>query len=527
MSLLTCWTAVLACVVLSAAADPTCRFAPEFTTTSVFEDSAVRRSFLLRHASMERYFMKFIGLDNATQMTRDGHRLGIETGLPLGQPHMFSAPSKESVHVAVLCKVLEGSSEVANQTYSVDEALDVLEAKVTSYEKFGAEFPGFGGFFPWVAYDGNGSVAPTWDWQNRVPALDNGELFWAAFAVSDVLNRTEYRLAKPGLAERWERVWRQMVKNCVKVFYAGGGNFRTVTNIANQSWPVDNNTYSGSPGYLNDPYEGELFTVMAYLFSEDLNETEKEQLWINKRAMLQVSELPVRACDGPSNCSNTNITVQKGFWFSAHEQWKYLMLPYRLSETNRRVFMNGERARTWYAVQTVGSPGLWASVNGPISSDNESFPYYSDCGVGPIAFQPVTHDSVVTPYGMFPLFLASESHGAAWLHHMIMTKKGQNCYGTTEAFNITGTDISPLTTWDSKITTLAATTGGLAETNRRILRRMGKLETFVSIVESEWSRVFTLPLSGEELEFMLPAVAVPLLLDDFTSCTSLSPACVY
>ena len=36
---------------------------------------------------------------------------------------------------------------------------------------------------------------------------------------------------------------------------------------------------------------------------------------------------------------------------SSHEQWKYLELPYFDSDINRRVFFNGERARTWNSVQ--------------------------------------------------------------------------------------------------------------------------------------------------------------------------------
>mmetsp|Transcript_59033 Transcript_59033/g.68290 ORF Transcript_59033/g.68290 Transcript_59033/m.68290 type:complete len:472 (-) Transcript_59033:131-1546(-) len=471
--------------------------------------------------------MKHIGLDAATSMTRDGQPLDATSGLPDGlPPHMFSAPSKESLHVAVLCKVLEGVSDVANATYTVSEALDVLEAKVSSFERFNTQFPGFGGFFPWVAFDGNGSVTPTWDWQNRVPALDNGELFWAAFAVADILNRTEFRLSRPGLAERWAAVWQRMVANAVTMFYAGNGNFRTVTSILNQSWPVSNNTYTGAASYLNDPYEGELFTVMVYLLSPDLNATEKELLWVQKRAMLQRTDLPVTNCvDG--SCSLVNITVQRGFWFSAHEQWKYLMLPYDRSETNYRVFLNGERARTWYAFEAKQSPGLWASVNGPIPNNSVPFPYFSDCGVGPIAFEEVLHDDVVTPYGMFSLYLASPSHGAAWLHHMIDARRGQNCYGTTEAFNITGTEVSPLTTWDSKITTLVATSGGLASTNEAILDRMGLLDAFSNIIETEWSRVFSLPLSGEALPYRLPERKIPRLLDDFTSCTLTSPSCTY
>lgn len=507
-------------------ADLNCRFAELYRTADLFASESLRQEFLLQHASMESFFMKTIGLDQSTQLTRDGNPLDLMTGLANDAPHMFSAPSKESLHVAVLASVLDQNSSISNQTYTISEALTVLEAKVTSMERFHAKYPGFGGFMPWVAYDGEGNVNPTWDWQNRVPSLDNGEFFWAAFAVSHILNRTQYREARPGLAERWFTIWQRMVQNAVKVFFdASTGNFWTVTNILNQSWPVENNTYTGS-GALNDPYEGELFVDMVYLLSNDLTSAQKEQLWVNKRGMLQRVALVVQNCNiSTGTCRDQNITVQKGFWFSAHEQWKYLMLPYLRSPTNARVFYNGERARTWYATQTKQSPGLWASVNGPIPNNNASFPYFSDCGVGPIAFQPVLHDDVITPYGAFPLFLASPPHATAWFHHMLRTKKGQNCYGTTESFEVNGTMVAPLTTWDSKITTLVATMGGLFEVNAAILESMGLLNVFVEKIESEWALAFAEGIEGEDLPFLLPETTVPAVLDDFTTCSVISPPC--
>lgn len=40
---------------------------------------------------------------------------------------------------------------------------------------------------PWVALnDSTGVIEPTWDFKNRTPSLDNGQLFWAAFALSSI-----------------------------------------------------------------------------------------------------------------------------------------------------------------------------------------------------------------------------------------------------------------------------------------------------------------------------------------------------
>lgn len=40
------------------------------------------------------------------------------------------------------------------------------------------------------------------------------------------------------------------------------------------------------------------------------------------------------------------ITVQRGWWFSSHEQWKFLELPYLDVPISKRVFINGEKVRT-------------------------------------------------------------------------------------------------------------------------------------------------------------------------------------
>ena len=54
-------------------------------------------------------------------------------------------------------------------------AADILEVKLKTYLKFNETYPGFGGLLPWFANaEGSDSIDPTWDWVNRVPALDNG-----------------------------------------------------------------------------------------------------------------------------------------------------------------------------------------------------------------------------------------------------------------------------------------------------------------------------------------------------------------
>ena len=526
--------AVAAIAAAAAAGVSNCRFARRYSTRQILRNATARDAFLGELCQWEANFTKGLGLDTATQMTYDGHRLDIVNGTPIHKPHMFSAPSKESIHVALLARVLLGTDACSRRMYTVAEALAVLRAKVASYERFHARFPGFGGFMPWVSYDGKGDVAPAWDWQNRVPGLDNGELFWAAFAAAAALERHD-----AALAARWKSVWVNMSSNAVTVFYSaanGGGNLRTVTLIKNQSLPVAQNTYTGQAGnaqpYLDDPYEGELLTVAVYLFSRDLSAAQKDLLWVRKRAKLQPAALRVVVA---GKAAAETIRVQRGWWFSAHEVWKMMFLPYRRSAANWRVFANGERARTWYASRVRRSPGLWASVNGPVSSNAENFPYESDCGVAPIAFNPVTHDSTLTPYGGFPLFLVGASSAAnggggstdalaaAWLHRVLLAPRMQNQWGTTESTLRNGTQVAPLATWDSKITTVLAICGGVVDVVEQALAAMGKLAPFVAVVDREWGRVFgnsSTPLPGEHLPFLGPDAGayVPRGAPDFTTC---------
>ena len=71
---------------------------------------------------------------------------------------------------------------------------------------------------------------------------------------------------------------------------------------------------------LHFRYEGELFTWFLDLMTVWESEEERDLMWIEKRAMLQAVNYTTEA--------GRNITVQRGFWFSAHENWKLAMLPY-------------------------------------------------------------------------------------------------------------------------------------------------------------------------------------------------------
>jgi hypothetical protein len=154
-------------------------------------------------------------------------------------------------------------------------------------------------------------------------------MFWAAYALSKVWEE-KYPNVLPQLRARFDNVyWKPMIENARKVFFnETTGKIRAVADIADVKKGVAENTYTNKDDYyLNDPYEGELFTWIITLLAKDkFTQKEIDYIWADKRRMLQPASLYVR---GPC----VNITVEKGYWFSSHEQWKNLFLPYSRSNT--------------------------------------------------------------------------------------------------------------------------------------------------------------------------------------------------
>ena len=79
-------------------------------------------------------------------------------------------------------------------------------------------------------------------------------------------------------------------------------------------------------------------------------------------------------------------------------------------------------------------------------------------------------DKLVTPYGSFPLMLISKEMGTVWLHNMMFSPCGQTKYGVLEGTGINGSLISPVLTWDTKITTALAVMNGTWELTAQFLR---------------------------------------------------------
>lgn len=126
-----------------------------------------------------------LAVDPKTGFTYDGIRVDVDSGEPLPVTlHRFTASSKECIHLAMIAKILNGD-QYADEIYNPVEIFRLIELKVNSLETFYSKYPGFAGYLPWVLIEEDG-LTPAHDFLSRVPALDNGEMFWAAMLLSRI-----------------------------------------------------------------------------------------------------------------------------------------------------------------------------------------------------------------------------------------------------------------------------------------------------------------------------------------------------
>ncbi|KPM42166.1 hypothetical protein AK830_g4372 [Neonectria ditissima] len=492
---------------------PSCRFGLEWSQKDVL---ARTDDFIWDLLYWEgKFHQNDVAYNTKNGMSYDGTQIDWVTGKRT-KKHAFSAASKEALQIILYAQAIAGSREAARFLTPHDLkaapsfAASIMEVKLKTYLQFNETYPGFGGFLPWILTDEQ-AIKPNDGWNNLVPGLDNGELIWAVYGCIEALN-SQHKPKFTKIANGWQN-WLDFVASTAgDIFHIGDGKVCAVTEMADQTLPVyaAKQSYKCQTAtYLDDPYEGELLTYFLQFFG-DLSKKEKKKLWEYKRPKLESDEYDMGGV-GP-------ITVRKGFWFSSHEVWNQLELPYYDVDIIRRLFKNGERVRTCNSVVTK-VPGMYASINNSTDVETDSIiGYISPAGIPSVASQKDQYLEVVTPYSVFPTVLFDKAVGLAWWRNMIVGKKMQNPYGSTESTRVDGELVSALLTWDSKVTTVVALMGGVTDLVRKKMKTDGIYNEFVHIAKREYSLVFD-ELKGEDVELCLPKVGVPDVgLKDFTSC---------
>mmetsp|Transcript_67977 Transcript_67977/g.126958 ORF Transcript_67977/g.126958 Transcript_67977/m.126958 type:complete len:558 (-) Transcript_67977:36-1709(-) len=521
-----------------------CRFAAKYQAQALSSNVSLQAEFIQEALQWERNFYNEPGIsfDNHTGLTYDGSAMDPTTGeIVASRP--WTAASKESLHLNLLALALHPSDATFDLGITTADAIAILTKKIDSYETFDATYPGFGGYLPWMCSRGSKSLAggkqvcrdsndepadptPTPDWTDRVPALDNGQLAWAVHAVVHVLSARASNGTDAALHHRWDSYLQKLRRSSVMIFYhgEGSGRVRTVTQMRSTSLPPsDPSNYflrrgDASANWLDDPYEGELMVLFMHLLGDwsDYSDPalEKRLIWQWKqRKFVQVDYLVN---------TSTRITVQEGFWYSAHEQWKLLVLPYIDIPTCAAVFRNVERARLVDA-SVRQLPGLFASVGEPLWGDDVCGGYCSAVGIQDIANNGVVTSNVVTPYGSYPAVLVDRGVGLAWYQVMLSAPRMQSKYGSVESVSTDGRFIAPLLTWDAKVTNVLAMLGGMAGLSSEFMKLDGIYDEFASLVDTAYRTAFPSAtskegLKGSSLPFDLPTAKVPMAHADFTSC---------
>ena len=442
-----------------------------------------------------RFYKPGVGFDGDTGMTYDGHEVDHASGQLRGGARTFSASSKESLHLILLTKALEGDSTaqtlIAGKSKNArTTALAVLARKIATYEQFDRDYPGYGGFLPWYKVEG-GKIAPTSDWENRVPGLDNGQLAWSLYHTANALAD----MGEPALAARYERHLQKMRDNVVRIFYdPAEKKLRAEARLdgGNHAKPSTNVYANNVKGYfLDDSYEGELLGHFADLMGNWSAHPEgKDEIWKAAR------RLPVQGHIGKET-----FTVSRGHWFSGHEDWGYLVLPFRDVPIADRVFKNSQRARTAWSAEH-GWSGLMASTHKPVPG-NELDGYVSALGIPGIAKMKTEAKPIFAPYASFPLALVDKPMFATWLSTMLKAPGMYGPYGIGESFAENGQH-APVLTWDGKALPMVAWMGGIGPDVGRLLKRDGLYDAFIARVEHDFVKFDGVAMHGEAAGLRAP-----------------------
>jgi len=495
-----------------------CRFATSYSADDLIGNEDTQNAYI---ASVLKWDGKFASPGAAlthTGLTID--HINLDANGVLTDKGWYTAPSKESLHMSMLALILDQTPLAYHwladsQEEAESVAIGRLGQIIQAYEDFNEVCPACGGFIPWLPVSddaGFGTVK-----KFKMPSLDNGQMAWGMVSIVEALEGAKERHAEAAaLQDRFQTHVNIMKGAVVTIFQNSKGKVASMAKAIDPQAEIEPSDYK-MKGALQDPFEGELMLMFIHLMTEG-NERPSagnlKKMWKKHNKGNQKGQWTSK--DG----SVGPITVQKGWRFSAHEAWKYLVLPYLEDETVLRLFRNQERARTWEA-RSTDIPGMKAACYG---TNNW---YVDRLGVKEISFgfddQVIESDKMVTPYSAFPLIMAEKGHGLAWHRAMLARPHMQNQYGSTEAGrqNNDNPEVAMKCTWDTKVTTDVALVGGTHALLERYLRRTNRWQSFVDRVAENHKKFKN--LQGEDLPFAPPPEPESEVTNgaaDFSSCTA-------
>jgi len=414
---------------------------------------------------------------------------------------LYTAGSKESLHIGMLALVVSGTplawhwiDGAEDAEAAATAAVSMLNTVASAYERHLAQCPACGGFLAWKGVSDDGFDDHTDG--DSLHALDNGQLAWSMVAAAQALDDR----GEAAAATRYTALVATMAAAAPVLFVKADGGVAITANILDVSATVDEDNREQTAGSMCDPFEGELMIMFIDLLG-GLAAEARDALWASYPCGYSaVNYEDDRLPNGP-------ITVQRGWRYSTHEAWKYLVLPYLEVPLVKRLVLNCEKARTWNA-KLRGLPGLLASVYIRAESAAVSPQYRDTMGIVELSsggYTPAPYEELsVTPYAAYSLILAERGMGLAWHRAMLARPLMQSTQGSVDSSEAYGdARVATIYTWDAKVTTNLASLGGLGGLLGRYLSAVGKRERFDTLV-AQLHETYDGNLLGEETPIAPP-----------------------
>lgn len=340
-----------------------CGFAQGVDIAELFHSETEQAKFLKQLTHWEgRFLAEGIGVDCDNALTHYAVDVDILTGL-VNEDNIYKRiePLNEGLHLSLLALALDGNpyaigfinASMQNDWNGTVEGyiINQLYKKITKYESFNSQYPGFAGFFTAV----NEDFEPDELYSNSsyMSMSSSGVFAWGLVATFEALSNNGLR---DDLRGRYSNYVDMLASNadlflCEETCGVDPVFYRAVMVIDVYATPSEENYKQlpdcGRSCYLDTPWLGDDGFYFLYLFANWSSET-KEALLRRKRNHTRSKEFET---------DSGSITVLEAGDSNYIEKLSYLLLPYFDVEIVRRVFLNGERARLIYATMNA-IPGL-------------------------------------------------------------------------------------------------------------------------------------------------------------------------